>query len=175
MKKIVLVLFGVFGIAIAQNATVTVPREKISLVCTDTYFKTERINFVLPDEAYSSCKLLLPLALRERWGGRREFYVIPRVSATLFARDDKGKGQWLPLTPLVNPGDDAFHRTVPSKGYKNLELVGKFGKLSDRAGTLKPDTVGAGGKVTVCVSPVYKGEQPCVTFDVTARFRVYSR
>ncbi len=175
MKKIIVLVGVILGLATAQNTTITVPREKISLVCTDSFFKTERTNFVLQDEIYPTCKLLLPLALRERWGGKREFYVIPRVSATLFAKDEKGKGQWLPLSPLVNLGEDAFHRTIPSKGYKNLELIGNFGKLSQRAGTLKPDTIGAGGKLTVCVAPVYKGEQPCVTFDIAARFRVYSR
>ena len=175
MKRIGIMIIGILGIATAQTSTITVPREKISLVCTDSYFKTERVNFVLQDETYPTCKLLMPLALRERWGGKRNFYVVPRVSANLFAKDDKGKGQWLPLSPLVNAGDDAFHKAIPSKGYKSVELIGQFGKLSERAGKLKPDTVGAGGKVTVCVSPVYSGEQPCVTFDITARFRIYSR
>jgi hypothetical protein len=175
MKKVLFVALGFLGIVTAQTNTITVPREKIGLVCTDSYFKTERKNFVLQDETYPTCKLLLPLALRERWGGQRKFYVVPRVSANLYARDEKGKGQWLPLTPLVNLGEDLVHRVIPSNGYKYLELIGEFGKLSDRAGTLKPDTIGAGGKVTVCAAPIYRGEQPCVTFEVTARFRVYSR
>jgi hypothetical protein len=166
----------VCGAALAQNTqTVVVPREKINLLCVDGYFKTERRNFALLDETYPECQLLLPLALLERWQGRRAFYIIPRVVANLYARNDKGEGKWLPLSPLVNPGLDAFHRTIPSKGYKNIVLVGNFGKLSEKAGKLKPDTIGAGGKLTVCVSPVLRGEQPCVTFDITARFRIYSR
>lgn len=56
-----------------QAATFTVPREKISLVCTDRYFKVSRVDFVLQDEDYPACKLMLPLALRERWPGRRTF------------------------------------------------------------------------------------------------------
>jgi hypothetical protein len=171
--------FGILllgGLALAQNTkTVVVPRDKINLVCTDSYFKTERRNFVLLDETYPECKLLLPLALRQRWQGRREFYIIPRVVANLYARNEKGEGKWLPLSPLVNAGEDAFHRTVSSKGYENVVLVGNFGKLTEKAGNLKPDTIGAGGKLTVCVSPVLRGEQPCVTFDITARFRIYSR
>jgi hypothetical protein len=164
------------GLAMAQNvALVIVPREKINLVCTDNYFKTERRNFALLDETYSECKLLLPLALRERWTGKRTFYIIPRVVANLYAKNEKGEGKWLPLAPLVNPGQDSFHRTIQSKGYENIMLVGDFGSLKERAGLLKPDTIGAGGKLTVCVSPVLRDEQPCVTFDITARFRVYSR
>ncbi|TSA85852.1 hypothetical protein FNU79_08685 [Deinococcus detaillensis] len=163
----------------AQAATFTVPREKISLVCTDSYFKAIRVDFVLPDEQYSQCKLLLPLALRERWPGRRTFFVIPRVSASLFVKEagvkDGGKTQWLPLAPLVNPGADPLHLAVDSKGYGHLELVAKFVKLSDLAGEKVPDTLGAGGKLTVCAAPIYAGEAPCVTFDLTARFKVYKR
>ncbi|NJK45762.1 MAG: hypothetical protein HC933_17185 [Pleurocapsa sp. SU_196_0] len=108
---------------------------------------------------------------RPAWKGT----VVPRLSATLYTKDDKGKGAWVPLTPLVNPGGDAFHRTLDSKTYKAVEVVGRFGKLSERAGSAKADTVSAGGKLTVCVAPVYSGEEPCVTFDVTSRFRVYQR
>jgi hypothetical protein len=166
----------VCGVAWAQNTqTVVVPREKINLVCKDGYFKTERRNFVLLDETYPECQLILPLALRQRWAGRREFYVIPRVAANLYAKNEKGEGKWLPLSPLVNPGTDAFHTTIASQGFEKIVLVGNFGKLTEKAGNLRPDTIGAGGKLTVCVAPVLRDEQPCVTFDITARFRVYSR
>ncbi len=177
MKRIALMLTVLLSLAVAQPAapTVTVPREKVSLICQDEYFKSERVNFLLQDENYPSCTLRLPLALKERWGGRRNFYIIPRLSASLYAKDNNGKSSWLPLSPLVNPGADAFHRIVDSRTYQAVEVVGRFGKLTDRAGSLKPDTVGAGGKVTVCVAPVYKGEEPCVTFDVSSRFRVYNR
>ena len=141
-------------------ATFSVPREKISLVCTDTYFKTSRVDFVLADEDYGECKL----ALRQRWSGRRTFFVIPRVSATLFVKDKQGHTQWLPLSPLVNPGADPLHLAISSAGYDHLELTGRFGKLSALAGEQQADTVGAGGKITVCA-----------TFDVTARFRIYQR
>jgi hypothetical protein len=176
MKRIVVALSLALGLAVAQNtSSIAVPRAKISLVCADDYFKTERVNYLLLDETYSSCTLRLPLALKERWGGRRSFYVVPRLSATMYAKDAQGKGSWVPLSPLVNPGKDAFHRVLDSKGYKAVEVVGVFGKLTDRAGKLKPDTVNAGGKLTVCVAPVYRGEEPCVTFDVTSRFKVYTR
>ena len=157
------------------SPSITVPREKVSLVCTDTYFKAARTDFLLPDEAYPACTLGLPLALRERWPGERSFYLIPRLAATLYARDSRGEGRWLPLAPLVNPGADPLHRVIPSRGYKGIELVAHFGKLAELAGERTPDTVGAGGKLTVCVSPVRSGETPCVTYDVTARFKVYRR
>ena len=165
------------GAALAQPAggPVSIPREKVSLVCTDDYFNTARTNFILQDEQYTSCTLNVPLALHERWPGKRTFYVIPRVSANLYAKDDRGNGRWLPLSPLVPPGADALHTTLDSESYTAVALVGKFGKLSDVAGKGTPDTVGAGGKLTVCVSPIRSGEDPCVTFDLTARFRVYRR
>ena len=174
MKRIAFAVLATFGFASAQTpASITVPREKISLLCTDSYFKEQRVNFLLQDENYSSCTLRLPLALKERWGGRRTFYVIPRLSASLFVKDAAGKSAWLPLSPLVVAGADPLHGTFDSKTYKAVELVGRFGKLSDVAGKSSADTVGAGGKLTVCVAPVYKGEAPCVTFDVTSRFKVY--
>jgi hypothetical protein len=156
-------------------STVTVPREKISLECSDSFYKTTRSNFILQDEVYPKCTLILPLALSQRWPGQRTFYIIPRVSANLFAKDDRGNGRWLPLSPLVTPGEDALHTTLSSDSYRAVELVGKFAKLSEVAGTRTPDTVGAGGKITVCVAPIRSGEAPCMTFDVTARFRVYRR
>ncbi|WP_161881702.1 hypothetical protein [Deinococcus alpinitundrae] len=41
--------------ATAFAATFTVPREKVSLVCTDSYFKVDRVDFALPDETYTQC------------------------------------------------------------------------------------------------------------------------
>ncbi len=158
----------------APVVSVSVPREKINLSCKDDYFGVERLNFLLLDETYNQCTLRVPLALKERWPGRRTFYVIPRVSASLFAGEGQ-KGRWLPLTPLANPGNDPFHRALDSKGYKAVELEGKIGKLTDRAGELAPNTISAGGKITVCAAPVYRNENPCVTFDIAARFRVYKR
>lgn len=154
--------------------TVAVPREKINLSCADTYFKTVRQNFLLVDETYPRCTLRLPLALHDRWPGQRTFYFIPRVSASLYARKTGG-GKWIPLSPLVNLGSDPMHRAVPSRQYAAVELTGTLGKLGDAAGDLKPDLVSAGGKLTVCVAPVYKGEAPCTTFDITARYKVYVR
>ena len=165
---------GAFAQTSSAN-TATVPREKISLSCADSYFKTDRTNFILQDEVYPRCTLSLPLALKERWPGKRTFYVIPRVSANLYAKNSRGDGRWLPLSPLVTPGDDALHTTLASGDYKAVELFGTFGKLTEVAGTRTPDTVGVGGKVTVCVAPVLSGETPCVTFDVTGRFKVYRR
>lgn len=168
------------SVAVAQSGgttttSVAVPREKISLVCADSYFKAQRTDFILQDELYPHCTLIVPLALSERWPGKRTFYVIPRVSANLYAKDDRGTGRWLPLSPLVTPGGDPLHATLESATYRAVELTGKFGRLNEVAGKYTPDTVGAGGKITVCVSPVLKAEDPCVTFDVTARFRVYRR
>jgi hypothetical protein len=189
MKRVVIAALAVsLGIvarvALAQTSSaptinapvvnVSVPREKINLLCKDDYFKVERLNFLLLDETYSSCTLRVPLALKERWPGRRTFYVIPRVSASLFAGEGQ-KGRWLPLTPLANPGDDPFHRALDSRDYKAVELEGKIGKLTDRAGELAPNTVSAGGKITVCAAPIYRNEAPCTTFDIAARFRIYKR
>ncbi len=163
----------------AAPQTVPIPREKISLTCTDNYFKSPRENFLLSDETYASCTLRLPLALKERWPGVRTFFIIPRVSASLHTAGSGGRGEgtgkWLPLAPLVNPGQDPMHLALPSGGYSAIELRGMFGKLSDVAGEGKPDTVSTGGKLTVCAAPVYRGEDPCKTFDVAARFRVYTR
>ncbi|WP_135229456.1 hypothetical protein [Deinococcus fonticola] len=162
--------------ALAQApATILIPREKVSFTCTDTYFKSQRENFLLLDETYPTCTLKMPLALRQRWPGVRTFYVIPRVSASLHSKNNKGEGKWQPLTPLVNPGPDPMHRALSSRGYEAIELTGKLGKLSDTAGQNTPDTVSTGGKITVCVAPVYQGEDACKTFDVAARFKVYTR
>jgi hypothetical protein len=183
MQKILAVLaLGLLGVGLAQGSpnvianvttNITVPRDKISLSCTDDYFKTARVNFVLQDETYTQCNLRLPLALRERWPGRRSFYVIPRVALSLRANDKNGTGSWIPLEPLINPGTDPFHRVIDSREYKAVELSAKMGRLADKAGTLKPEAVSAGGKISVCAAPVYRNETPCVTFDVTARFKVY--
>lgn len=154
---------------------VPVPRAKIALTCSDAYFKTQRTNFLLEDESYPACTLRLPLALKQRWPGARTFYVLPRVSASLYAKDTRGQGRWLPLTPLVNLGRDPLHRTLDSADYDAIELVGRFGRLDETAGERTADTVSAGGKLTVCVAPIRKGETPCVTFDVAARFKVYGR
>jgi hypothetical protein len=67
---------GLISVGLAQGSpnitpNITVPRDKISLSCTDDFFKTARVNFVLQDETYTQCNLRLPLALRERWPGRR--------------------------------------------------------------------------------------------------------
>ncbi|GAA5503662.1 hypothetical protein Dxin01_03421 [Deinococcus xinjiangensis] len=159
----------------AAPQTVPIPREKISLTCTDTYFKSPRQNFLLEDENYPTCTLRLPLALKERWAGARTFYIIPRVSASLHTVGERGAGKWLPLSPLVNAGVDPMHLAISSRQYSAIELTGSFGKLSDKAGGNKPDTVSTGGKVTVCAAPVYKDEDPCKTFDVAARFKVYKR
>ncbi|THF70696.1 hypothetical protein E7T06_06035 [Deinococcus sp. Arct2-2] len=159
----------------ASARPIVVPRQKIGLTCNDTYFKSPRQNYLLLDESYPLCTLRLPLALRQRWPGARTFYFIPRVSATLYAKDSRGNGKWLPLSPLVNPGADALHRAVDSATYEAVELTGQFKKLSDVAGQNKADTVSAGGKLTVCVAPVRVGETPCVTFDITARYKVYTR
>jgi hypothetical protein len=170
-------LVALTGLAVAQTSgtarAIAVPREKVSLICTDDYFKQQRINYLLQDETYSACRLKLPLALKERWPGRRTFYLIPRLSASLLVKDKDNKSAWLPLSPLTVAGSDPLHGTLDSRGYQAVELVGRIGKLSDVAGTKRADTVGAGGKLTVCVAPVLRGEAPCVTFDVTARFGVY--
>ncbi len=167
--------FALAASSLPATSSIPVPRAKISLTCADSYFKTERTDFILQDELYPRCILRLPLALRERWPGKRTFYVIPRVSANLYARDSRGDGRWVPLSPLVTPGPDRLHTTLESAEYQAVELVGRFGRLNEVASPRTPDTVGAGGKITVCVAPVRVGEAPCVTFDVTARFRVYHR
>ncbi|EYB68655.1 hypothetical protein DEIPH_ctg018orf0050 [Deinococcus phoenicis] len=174
----VLTLLALCTLGLAHAAaprSLPIPREKVRLTCADTYFKSPRQNFLLADETYPHCTLRLPLALRERWPGARTFYFIPRVSATLYAKDSRGKGRWLPLSPLVNPGGDPLHRAAASQSYEAAELTGQFPKLSGVAGEDRPDTVSVGGKLTVCVAPVLAGEAPCVTYDITARYRVYTR
>ena len=64
---------------------------------------------------------------------------------------------------------------MASRSYEAVELSGTLGKLSEAAGDLKPDAVSAGGKLTVCASPVQRGAAACTTFDITARYRVYQR
>ncbi|GMA14658.1 hypothetical protein E5F05_19320 [Deinococcus metallilatus] len=175
-RSLALLALGTFGLAAAgAPRSIPVPREKVSLSCADSYFKSPRQNFLLVDETYRDCTLRLPLALHDRWPGARTFYFIPRVSATLYAKDSKGKGRWLPLSPLVNPGEDPLHRAVNSRGYQAVELTGDLGKLSEVAAQDRPDTVSVGGKLTVCVAPVLAGEEPCATYDITARYRVYTR
>lgn len=177
MKKVVALALLSFipAFAAPPTQTIAIPREKITLTCADTYFKSQRENFLLQDENYPNCTLRLPLALRERWPGARTFYVIPRVSASLYAKDSKGKGGWLPLSPLVNPGSDPMHLAISSGTYEAIELTGHFGKLTEVAGDQRPDTVSTGGKLTICAAPVYKNEEPCKTYDVAARFKVYTR
>lgn len=88
--------------ALAQApATILIPREKVSLSCQDTYFKSVRENFLLLDETYPTCTLKMPLALHERWPGVRTFYVIPRVSASLHSKNSKGEGKWQPPDGLI--------------------------------------------------------------------------
>ena len=176
MKRVTALAILTLAPALAQApATTLIPREKISFTCTDTYFKNQRQNFLLLDENYPTCTLRMPLALRERWPGNRTYYVIPRVSASLHSKNSKGEGKWQPLAPLVNPGADPMHRAINSSGYEAIELTGRIGKISTTAGTNTPDTVSTGGKITICVAPIYRGEEPCKTFDVAARFKVYTR
>lgn len=176
MKRVTALALLTLAPAFAQApATILIPREKVRFTCTDTYFKSQRQNFLLLDENYPTCTLKMPLALRERWPGPRTYYVIPRVSASLHSKNSKGEGKWQPLTPLVNPGADPMHRAITSSGYEAIELTGKLGKLSDTAGENTPDTVSTGGKITICVAPIYQGEDACKTFDVAARFKVYTR
>ncbi len=161
----------------------TVPREKIDLICTEDYYKTERKNFILQDETYNTCTLRVPLELNKLWPGRRNYYVVPRVAASLHTVGKDQQGRWLPLSSLANPGLDPLHRLLDSKTFKAVELVGSFGRMSDKVvsittektGQLQPDAISAGGKLTVCVAPVYRSENPCITWDVSARFKIYKR
>ena len=165
-----------FSFAIAE--TVVVPQNKIELGCKDNKFLLERQNFLLLDETYQQCTLRLPLALKERWAGRRTFYFLPRISIALFSQDkDLKNGRWTPIGSLGNPEDDILHRIVSSKNYKRAELVGSLEKpLQDWAGVDRiPKVLGVEGRMSVCVSPVYKGEASCVTFNINARYNIYKR
>lgn len=159
--------------------SVPIPRERVTLRCQDSYFRSVRENFLLADETYPRCTLRLRLALRERWPGARTFYVLPRVTASLYVkgggRSNQNEGRWVPLAPIVNPGRDPLHRAVPAADYGAVELQTSFGQLATQAGGGHPDTVSAGGKLTVCAAPVSAGEDACKTFDVAARYRVYTR
>lgn len=172
---LVLVLLTAPQAQAAAPHSVSVPRERISLSCVEGYAQAPRLNFLLADETYPRCVLRLPLALRERWPAAQTFFVVPRVAATLYAHDTRGKGHWLPLAPLVNIGDDPLHRAVPAGTYRTLELGAALGQPARAAGDLTPDTVSVGGKVTVCAAPPPADGPPCVTFDIAARYRVYTR
>jgi hypothetical protein len=180
MKKLALAVLG-FGLAafsFALAETVIVPQNRIELGCKDSKFAIERLNFLLLDETYQNCTLRLPLALKERWGGRRTFYFLPRISVALFSQDkDLKNGRWTPIGSLGNLENDTLHRIVSSKNYKRAELTGSLEKpLQDWAGTGRiPKVLGVEGRMSVCVSPVYKSEQPCVTFNINARYNIYKR
>jgi hypothetical protein len=186
MKKATLFLLVSLGSSlffpISKAGNFTVPQNQLQLSCTEPYYKKTRENFMLLDEKYSVCKLSMPLALRERWKGRRTFYFIPRVSMNLYSeasqadKEGKRKSRWLALPALVNLEDDASHRIVASTGYKTLELQNKpSDSLKNLAGGLVPRLVSIEGRVTVCVAPVYRGDLPCVTFEVRGQYNVYNR
>ena len=156
-----------------------IPRERVTLRCQDSYFRSVRENFLLADETYPRCTLRLSLALKERWPEARTFYVLPRVTASLYVKGSERRkesdGRWVPLAPIVNPGRDPLHRIVSAADYGAVELQTSFGQLASQAGGGHADTVSAGGKLTVCAAPVSAGEDACKTFDVAARYRVYTR
>ncbi len=177
MKKLLSVLVLGFVFSSANAETVNVPQNKIELACKDSKFNLERQNFLLLDETYQTCTLRLPLTLKERWGGRRNFYFLPRISVALFSQDkDSKNGRWTPLGSFGNP-DDLLHRVISSKNYKRAELFGNLEKpLQDWAGADRiPKVLGIEGRMSVCVSPVYAGEAPCVTFNINARYNIYKR
>lgn len=163
----------------ANAAPINVPREKIHLSCTDDYFKTARTDFLLDDEHYSKCVLTLPLALKERWKGSRRFYIIPRLSADVsgIQPDNASKRTRVPLSGFMNPGNDALHRVVFSENYQAVELFSSIPTaLKTSLGEpYQAASYNINGKITVCVGPVYQGEEPCVTFNVIARFKVYHK
>jgi hypothetical protein len=172
-------VFALSSLGVLAQSSVAVPRQKVQLTCSDDYFKTERQNFLLLDETYTKCNLALPLALKQRWSGPRTFYFLPRLSVALFADDGAAqnpKGKWITLSSFGNPAPDVLHRAVRSHDYKTADFYGGLERpLKDWAGTLTPKVVGINGRVTVCVASVYKGEEPCVTYDIYARFNVYKR
>lgn len=179
MKKVFYgVIAGLAAFSFAVAETVVVPQNKIELGCKDNKFALERLNFLLLDEIYQKCTLRLPLALKERWGGRRTFYFLPRISVALFSQDkDLKNGRWTPLGSFGNLENDVLHRIVSSKEYKRAELVGNLQKpLQDWAGADRiPKVLGIEGRMSVCVSPVYKGEEPCITFNINSRYNIYKR
>jgi hypothetical protein len=177
-KRLLGVLVAGLAFSSADAETVNVPQNKIELGCKDSKFNLERLNFLLLDETYQNCRLRLPLALKERWGGRRNFYLLPRISVALFSQDkDSKNGRWTPLGSFGNPDDDLLHRVISSKNYKRAELFGNLEKpLQDWAGADRiPKVLGIEGRMSVCVSPVYAGEAPCVTFNINARYNIYKR
>ena len=163
----------------ASAAAINVPREKIHLSCTDDYFKTARTDFLLDDEHYSKCVLTLPLALKDRWKGSRRFYIIPRLSADVsgIQPNNASKRTRVALSSFMNPGNDPLHRVVNSENYQAVELFSAIPtalktSLGER---YQAASYNINGKITVCVGPVYQGEDPCVTFNVIARFKVYHK
>jgi hypothetical protein len=167
------------SLGVLAQSSVAVPRQKVQLTCSDDYFKTERQNFLLLDETYNKCTLALPLALKQRWSGPRTFYFLPRLSVALAADDgatQNPKTRWITLSSFGNPAPDVLHRAVRSRDYQTADFYTGLEKpLKEWAGNLTPKVLGVNGRVTVCAAPVYKGEDPCVTYDVNARFSVYKR
>ncbi len=181
IKQVLAVTFmgvvQVFGPCLAVTA-IDIPREKITLRCSDEYFKSVRENFLLEDEKYSSCVLRLPLALKQTWRNAQRFYILPRVGVELISQNDKEqppKTRSQPLGEAGNPGSDSFHRLIPAKGYKAIDLVTKFsGALGKQVpADFMAKALGITGKLSICADPVAKGEDPCLTYNVMARFEIY--
>jgi hypothetical protein len=170
-------LLGAFGSSQAVTA-IDIPREKITLRCADEYFKSIRENFLLEDEKYSSCVLRLPLSLKQTWKNAQRFYILPRVGVELVSLNDKEqppKTRSQPLGQFGNPGSDSFHRLIPAKGYKSIDLVTKFtGSLDQQVSAdFRAKALGITGKLSICADPVALGEDPCLTYNVIARFEIY--
>ena len=177
LAMIAIGVIQVFSPCLAVTA-IDIPREKITLRCSDVYFKSVRENFLLEDENYSSCVLRLPLALKQTWRNAQRFYILPRVGVELISQNDKEqppKTRSQPLGEAGNPGSDSFHRLIPAKGYTSIDLVTKFsGALGKQVpADFMAKALGITGKLSVCADPVYPGEDPCLTYNVVARFEIY--
>ncbi len=173
----VLSALGVLGAVRAAPSAIDIPREKIQMFCSDDYFKSSRANFVLEDERYGTCKLKLGLALKQKWPDARRFYILPRVTVELVSQSKAApvKISRTPLTNFGNPLPDTLHRLISSKDFQTVDL---FMNLSGALGTqvaqnFVAQALGVSGKLTVCADPLSKGEDPCLTYNVIARFKIY--
>lgn len=174
----VLGLLVLGGVQAASNA-IDIPRDKIQMFCSDDYFKSSRANFVLEDERYGTCKLKLSLALRQKWPDARRFYILPRVTVELVSQSKAApvKVNRTPLTSFGNPQPDTLHRLIPVKDFQTVDLfMNLSGNLQGQvAENFVAQALGVSGKLTVCADPIGKGEDPCLTYNVIARFKIYRK
>lgn len=82
-----------------------------------------------------------------------------------------------PLTTFSNPNPDTLHRLIPVQDYQTVDLFMNLpGMLGGQvAENFVAQALGVSGKLTVCADPINKGEDPCLTYNVIARFKIHRK